>query len=129
MLGFALVEAIALFALVAVPALAQEAEADGAKEEKPRLKLVTWLGYGDSQSDGVPPGFDVPVYVNIDNPAFEEGNLLLSARMLDAIFVLDPKLGRVVWAQRRPWLRQHDPPLGRGPGRGLAEGEERLPPT
>ncbi|MFT5289698.1 MAG: hypothetical protein ACI8QS_001021 [Planctomycetota bacterium] len=44
-------------------------------------------------------------------PAFTEGNLLLSARMLDAIFVLDPSSGRVVWAQRRPWLRQHDPSL------------------
>ena len=44
-------------------------------------------------------------------PAFAPGNLLLSSRMLDAVFVVDPASDRVVWAQRGPWLRQHDASL------------------
>jgi hypothetical protein len=42
-------------------------------------------------------------------PEFKAGQLLLSPRRLDALTVLDPDNGKVVWAARGPWLAQHDP--------------------
>lgn len=42
-------------------------------------------------------------------PSFRAGQLLISSRHLDAIFVLDPKSEKVVWAARGPWQAQHDP--------------------
>jgi hypothetical protein len=42
-------------------------------------------------------------------PLFKAGQLLISPRHLDAIAVLDPDSGRVVWATRGPWHAQHDP--------------------
>jgi hypothetical protein len=42
-------------------------------------------------------------------PQFKAGQLLLSPRRLDALAVLDPVSGKVVWAARGPWLAQHDP--------------------
>lgn len=42
-------------------------------------------------------------------PLFKAGQLLLSPRRLDALAVLDPDSGKVVWAVRGPWLAQHDP--------------------
>lgn len=53
----------------------------------------------------------------IDGPATEpfgpwrRGNLLVSARALDAVMVIDPQTEAVVWAQRGPWVMQHDPTL------------------
>jgi hypothetical protein len=44
-------------------------------------------------------------------PAFRAGNLLTSMRHLDAIAVVDPDSGRVVWAHRGGYRRQHDPRL------------------
>jgi hypothetical protein len=42
-------------------------------------------------------------------PLFKAGQLLVSARQLDAIAVLDPDSGKVVWAAHGPWRAQHDP--------------------
>jgi hypothetical protein len=41
-------------------------------------------------------------------PLFKAGDVLLSMRNLDAIAVLNIATGRVVWAARGPWRRQHD---------------------
>ncbi len=42
-------------------------------------------------------------------PQFKEGQLLICPRHLDAVAVLDPDSGKVVWAARGPWRAQHDP--------------------
>jgi hypothetical protein len=42
-------------------------------------------------------------------PMFQAGQLLISVRHLDALVVLDPDSGKVVWAARGPWHAQHDP--------------------
>jgi hypothetical protein len=42
-------------------------------------------------------------------PLFKAGQLLISPRNLDAIAVLDPDDGKIVWAARGPWRAQHDP--------------------
>lgn len=42
-------------------------------------------------------------------PMFKAGHLLISPRHLDAIAMLDPGSGKVVWAARGPWHAQHDP--------------------
>jgi hypothetical protein len=42
-------------------------------------------------------------------PMFKAGQLLISPRNLDAIAVLDPETGKLVWAARGPWRAQHDP--------------------
>lgn len=42
-------------------------------------------------------------------PMFKAGQLLISPRHLDAIAMLDPDSGKVVWAARGPWHAQHDP--------------------
>ncbi len=42
-------------------------------------------------------------------PLFRPGQLLVSPRHLDALLVLDPQSGQVVWAARGPWHAQHDP--------------------
>lgn len=44
-------------------------------------------------------------------PAFRAGNVLTSMRHLDAIAVVDPDRGEVVWAKRGGFRRQHDPTL------------------
>jgi hypothetical protein len=42
-------------------------------------------------------------------PSFKAGQLLISARHLNTIAVLDPDTEKVVWAARGPWGAQHDP--------------------
>jgi hypothetical protein len=42
-------------------------------------------------------------------PLFKAGQLLISARHLDAIALLDPDSGKLVWAAHGPWQAQHDP--------------------
>ncbi len=42
-------------------------------------------------------------------PMFKPGQILFCPRHLDAIAVLDPDSGKVVWAARGPWHAQHDP--------------------
>jgi hypothetical protein len=41
-------------------------------------------------------------------PAFRAGQVLLSMREVDALAVLDPATGSVVWATNGPWRGQHD---------------------
>jgi len=45
------------------------------------------------------------------NPAFAKGNLLVSMRSLNAIFVVDPKKEQVVWGFSDDFEKQHDPQL------------------
>ena len=42
-------------------------------------------------------------------PAFRKGNLLVSVLKLDALAVVDPDRGEVVWAKTGSWRRQHQP--------------------
>lgn len=42
-------------------------------------------------------------------PLFEAGDLLVSLRYLDLVFVFDPDDGRVKWHASDPFLQQHDP--------------------
>ena len=43
------------------------------------------------------------------NPAFAKGNLLVSMRSLNAIFVVDPNTEQVVWAYKADFKEPHDP--------------------
>jgi hypothetical protein len=43
------------------------------------------------------------------DPAFRKGNVLLSVLKLDALAVLDPERGEIVWARTGSWRRQHQP--------------------
>lgn len=43
------------------------------------------------------------------DPAFRKGNLLLSVLKLDALAILDPERGTIVWAKTGSWRRQHQP--------------------
>lgn len=42
-------------------------------------------------------------------PQLKAGQILLSSRHMDAIAVLDPDSGKIVWAAQGPWHAQHDP--------------------
>lgn len=42
-------------------------------------------------------------------PLFDAGDLVVSLRHLDLVFVLDPVSGRVKWHASDPFLQQHDP--------------------
>jgi hypothetical protein len=42
-------------------------------------------------------------------PFLKAGQILISPRHLDALAVIDPDSGKVVWAARGPWHAQHDP--------------------
>lgn len=41
-------------------------------------------------------------------PLFAAGQLLLSIRSINALAMLDPQTGKIVWAARGPWYAQHD---------------------
>ncbi|MFQ5347378.1 MAG: arylsulfotransferase family protein [Rhodothalassiaceae bacterium] len=42
-------------------------------------------------------------------PMFEPGDLLVSFRNTNLLFVFNPDTGAVKWHQTGPWIRQHDP--------------------
>jgi hypothetical protein len=49
------------------------------------------------------------------SPLFAAGRALVSLREVDTVAVVDLAAGKVVWAQRGPWRRQHQPvPLASG---------------
>lgn len=43
------------------------------------------------------------------SPLFEQGDLLVSFRNMNLLFVFDPKSKHIKWMQIGPWLNQHDP--------------------
>lgn len=43
------------------------------------------------------------------DPAFRQGNLLISVLKLDTLAILDPDQGKIVWARIGMWRRQHQP--------------------
>jgi hypothetical protein len=45
------------------------------------------------------------------SPLFAAGNALVSLREIDLVAIVDPAAGEVVWAERGPWRRQHQPTL------------------
>lgn len=45
------------------------------------------------------------------SPIFARGNILTSIRELNALAILDPRRGTVVWALTGPWVKQHQPTL------------------
>jgi hypothetical protein len=45
------------------------------------------------------------------SPLFRKGNVLLSMRELDTVAILDPEAGRIVWALRGMFRKQHEPVL------------------
>lgn len=44
-----------------------------------------------------------------DIPAFRAGSLLLSARTISMLMVLDPENRLITWTSKGPWVKQHDP--------------------
>ncbi len=42
-------------------------------------------------------------------PQFEAGDLIVSVKFLNAVFVFSPETGEIKWTSVGPWLRQHDP--------------------
>jgi hypothetical protein len=74
------------------------------------------LGHGDS--DVMLHGFDLTHLNDIEvldaataesYPEFDAGDLMVSLRNLNMIFVLDPQSETIQWHQTGPFLRQHDP--------------------
>jgi hypothetical protein len=43
------------------------------------------------------------------NPAFAKGNVLVSMRSLDAVFIVDPNTEQIVWGFRADFVEPHDP--------------------
>lgn len=64
-------------------------------------------------------GYEDPTHVNDVEPlpasmadgypAFEAGDLVVSLRHVDMVFVLDPRTGEVKWHATEPFIMQHDP--------------------
>lgn len=51
----------------------------------------------------------LPASMADEYPAFEAGDLVVSLRNLDLVFVLDPESGQVKWHATEPFIMQHDP--------------------
>lgn len=80
-------------------------------------KLQEWrgsdiLGYTDvAHMNEVDP---LPEQLADDFPLFEAGDLMVSLRNLDLVFVVDPETQNVKWHAADPFLRQHDPDWMKG---------------
>ena len=65
-----------------------------------------------NKSNGVTHLNDVEVLQQADAaayPMFEPGDVMVSLRNVNLVFVFDPDTGAVKWHQTGPWIRQHDP--------------------
>ena len=97
-------------------------EADGACREERRISLTRaferspFAGLLDPRA----PAGDVlhsNTVAELDgslaalSPLFARGHLLVSLREIDTVAIVDPEAARVVWGQRGPWRRQHEPSL------------------
>lgn len=51
----------------------------------------------------------LPDSLATEYPLFDSGDIVVSLRDLDLIFVLDPESRRVKWYESRPFIGQHDP--------------------
>ena len=52
---------------------------------------------------------ELPASIASAFPMFKAGDLVLSVRAYNLLFVVEPDNWRVKWHQTGPWLRQHDP--------------------
>lgn len=65
----------------------------------PRTKDVTHMNDVEPLSSSIADAY----------PLFEAGDLLISVRQLDLVFVMDPATQRVKWHGTKPLIQQHDP--------------------
>ena len=52
---------------------------------------------------------ELPSEIAASFPLFSAGDLAISLRALNLVFVISPDTKKVKWYQTGPWLRQHDP--------------------
>jgi hypothetical protein len=77
----------------------------------PELKRLLWT-VGHTRSTDLLHLNDVeelPTDLAAGYPTFAAGDLVLSLRYLDLVFVMDPGSGTVKWWQSGPFVEQHDP--------------------
>lgn len=75
--------------------------------------LLWWLG-ADTRTRTVDPLHlndvePLPAAMAAAYPMFAAGDLLVSLRNLNLVFVLDPRSRQVKWSLQQPLVRQHDP--------------------
>lgn len=70
-----------------------------ASTDEPRTKDITHLNDIEPLSPSMAASY----------PSFEAGDLVVSLRGIDLVFVLDPDSNKVKWHASDPFIRQHDP--------------------